>query len=130
MIYLESSALAKLVLREAESEALRVFLKSWPQRVSSRLSQVEVLRATRRASPNPAEYQRAEQVIDDITQITMAEDIAILAGTLEPPVLRSLDAIHLATALSLGDDLGGFVTYDERLAEAARAAGITVYAPR
>jgi uncharacterized protein len=61
--------------------------------------------------------------------VELSAGIADAAAKLEPPSLRTLDAVHLASALSLGDDLGAFVAYDRRLAEAAEAAGIEVLAP-
>ena len=87
-------------------------------------------RAVGRVSTDPAVQARAEQVLGGMDLLTLEPDILRVAAHLSPPTLRSLDAIHLASALSLGADLGGLVTYDERLAEAARAAGITVLQPR
>ena len=72
---------------------------------------------------------RLEQELAGVTLVRLDESIQRLAGTIGPPGLRSLDAIHLATALSIGDYPEAFVTYDERLATAARAAGFNVISP-
>ncbi len=127
-LYIDSSALVKLVLPEPETEALRELLAGWPERVSSALVRVEVLRAVRRGNAAGA-YQRAENLVSRVGLMTVDRAILGLAARLDPPGLRSLDAIHLATALSIGDDLGGIVSYDARLSEAARRSGIPTLAP-
>lgn len=129
-LYLDSSALVKLVVPEAESGALRGLLGAWPRRFSSALAAVEVVRAARLYSSAPALMRRASQLLARLVLIDVTADVLAHAASAEPATLRSLDTIHLASALSLGRDLGGFVTYDEHLAEAARAAGIPVLAPR
>ena len=129
LLYLDSSALVKLVLPEAESAALLENLAAWPACVSSELARVEVVRAARRASAEPAVEQRAEEVIASLHLLKIDSDILDRATRLEPRMLRSLDAIHLASALSLGDDLGAIATYDGGLATAATACGLTVLAP-
>jgi hypothetical protein len=128
LLYLDSSALVKLVTVEAESEALRRALRRWPRRVSSVLTHVEVLRAARRSSV-PEAVVRAQQILKRLDLIELDAPVRRLAADLDPPALRSLDAVHLATALSLGDDLGGFAVYDVALAEAAAAAGLEVVTP-
>jgi predicted nucleic acid-binding protein len=128
--YLDSSALIKLVVHEAESDALRRFLRAWPSRVSSALAAVEVPRAVRRLSTDARAQGLAQRVLAATTLLGVDETILAAAAALEPVTLRSLDAIHLASALALGSELGGLVTYDERLAGAARAAGVAVHAPR
>jgi uncharacterized protein len=129
LLYLDSSALVKLVLPEAETPALLASLVDWPNRVSSEIALVEVRRAARRASAAEAVRRRAEEVLAGLHLLRL--DLAILdqAARLEPESLRSLDAIHLASALALGADLGGFVAYDRPLAAAAKGAGLTVLAP-
>lgn len=72
---------------------------------------------------------QARTVLDSITLITVATTTFEEAGRLDPTVLRTLDAVHLAAALELGDDLESMVTYDDRLAHAARANGILVTSP-
>lgn len=128
--YLDSSAMVKMVVVEAESEALQALIADWQRRISSSLARVEVPRAVRRLSPDPAVQARAERLVDDTDQVPLDQDVLRNAARLAPVPLRSLDAIHLASALSLGASLGGIVTYDDRLAEAARTTGCTVLQPR
>jgi uncharacterized protein len=126
--YLDTSALVKLVVPEAESTALIDWLRHESDvAVTSDLSRTELHRAVRKSAPDRA--IQARQVLDSLTILTVTTQMFEAAGRLEPPALRTLDAIHLAAALELGDDLAGIVTYDERLAEAARLHGITVIAP-
>jgi predicted nucleic acid-binding protein len=129
LIYLDSSALVKLVIREAETAALRRFLRSRPRRVTSKLAGVEVRRTVRRYAAQPRAERTAERVLSGVGQLVLDDDTLAIAAQLEPITLRSLDALHLAAALSLGDDLDGMVTYDERLAGAAQQAGVVVYSP-
>ena len=129
LLYLDSSALVKLVLAEAESGALLKSLGAWPDRVSSELARVEVVRATRRVSAGSDIKERAEQVLASLHLLKIDSDILEWAARLGPPTLRSLDAIHLASALSLGDDLGAMAVYDSGLAAAAVAVGIKVLSP-
>jgi predicted nucleic acid-binding protein len=128
--YVDSSAAVKLVLTEPESRALREFLRRWPRQVTSVLARVEVARAVRRRSEAPALVRRASLVMDRLGQLDVTDAILADAIRLEPRGLRTLDSLHLASARALGRDLGGFVTYDEDLAEAARGAGLEVFAPR
>jgi predicted nucleic acid-binding protein len=100
-----------------------------PEAISSRLASVEVLRAVKRGAAPDETEQRARAVLDRPTLAAVDDTVLDLAGRLPGPDLRSLDAIHLATALSLGDLPEAFVTYDRRLAEAARAHGLTVVQP-
>lgn len=126
--YLDTSALVKLVVAEAETAALRTWLTAAEREpVSSDLARTELLRAVRRAAPDRALQARA--VLDSITLMTVTTATFEEAGRLDPTLLRSLDAVHLAAALSLGDDLDGIVTYGDRLAEAARTHGVPVTSP-
>lgn len=129
LLYLDSSALVKLVLPEPETEALTELLGEWPERISSALARVEVLRTAGRAAAGGSVLRRAEAVVSRVGLVRIDEEVLKAASRLEPPELRSLDAIHLATALSIGDGLGGMVAYDPRLAEAAVASGVSVLAP-
>lgn len=129
VLYLDSSALVKLVLPELESEALVASLGSWPVHVTSELATVEVMRAARRASLNPVVVQRAEEVMAGVHLLSIDSDLLDRAARLEPSALRSLDAIHLASALLLGDDLGAIAIYDGALAAAAAESGLRVVAP-
>ena len=128
--YLDSSALVKLVFAESESAALSRFLVEWRDRASSVLARTEVARVAKRVGASGKARTRAADVLEHIALIALDDGIVARAGEVEPPALRTLDAIHLATALSLGGDLGGIVTYDRRLADAARRAGLTVWSPR
>lgn len=128
-LYLDSSALVKLVLPEPESAALLALLPDWEAHVSSAIASVEVPRAARRASASEDVARRAAQVIRGVHLVTVDDEILEIASSLEPPVLRSLDAIHLASALVLQPDLGAVVAYDVRLAEAARRRGMEVLTP-
>jgi predicted nucleic acid-binding protein len=129
MIYLDSSAAVKLAHAEAESQALRDWLgeradTGW---VSSVLAEIETYRALARHAP--AALPRLPAVLDLIDLVDLAPDIRARARAVLPVTVRSLDAIHLATALHIRDRLTAFVAYDSRLADAARAAGLPVAAP-
>ena len=129
MVYLDSSAIVKLVVAEPESGALRRYLADHEDRVASGLVRVEVLRALRRThGGSRATLRRAEQVLEGIALVAVDDPILRDAAALEPSRLRSLDAVHLATALSL-DGLEAVVTYDVRLRAAAAAAGLEVASP-
>jgi predicted nucleic acid-binding protein len=129
VVYLDVSALVKLVVAEPESTALVQFLHARPERASSALALVEVPRALRRAGLGTAERQRARRLLTRVALIDVDRRILAVAAALDPPGLRTLDAIHLAAALALGEDLDGFVTYDRRLAEAAERIDLEVVAP-
>ena len=128
MIYLDTSAVLKLVLPEAETPALELWLteRIGLPRVSSRLLRIELLRTVRRYAPTRAE--RAHVVLSGVA-LASIDDAASAAETLGDPLLRSLDAIHLATALAMQSRLTALVTYDKRLASTASAAGLPVAAP-
>ncbi len=134
LIYLDASALVKVVVEEKESSALRAWIATGPDRLSSVVTAVELRRAARRVAAGVSEViareltRETEVLLRGVQLLTLDEQIAQQAATLEPPTLRSLDAIHLATALSV-DDLSHFVTYDARLAEAAARAGLVVAMP-
>ena len=98
--------------------------------MSSVLTEIEVARAIRRATLSDVALARAREILDALWLVNLSRAIRSAAATLDPPVLRSLDAIHLATALSLGLELDVFVAYDEGLAKAARASGMKVASPR
>jgi uncharacterized protein len=127
MVYLDSSALVKLVVAEAESAALRRYLRSRPGRASSALARVEVIRAVRPHGP-PA-VARAREVLRRIDVVHLDDELLEDAATLDRGVLRSLDAIHLASARTLGDELRAVVTYDARVATAAERLGMQVDTP-
>lgn len=127
-LYLDSSAFVKLIV-EPESAAIRTFLTSHgPRRVSSALLRAESLRSVRHLGPDA--LANAREGLRRIDLIGIDDRILDAAGTLEPQVLRTLDAIHLATALAVGDDLEVIVTYDERMVDAARLMGLPTATPR
>jgi predicted nucleic acid-binding protein len=129
--YLDASALVKLATKEAESDALRHELAGYRDRLTSRLATVEVPRALARRGPETAATASdVAQALEVVTVIELDEGVASIAAGLEPVTLRSLDAIHLASALLIRDELSAFVTYDNRLGEAASRAGLTVVTPR
>lgn len=129
LLYLDSSAIVKLVLPEPETPALFDLIESYPERVTSALATVEVLRAARRSATGEAVIQRAEQVLARLGLIKIDPEVLKSAASPGPRELGPLDAIHLATALSLGDQLGGMAAYDTRLKEAAEATGVEILTP-
>ena len=127
--YLDTSAFLKLVVEEAESAVLRAW-STKPVRhfVSSDLLRTEALRTARRHSPEA--LLQARTLLDGVALMAVTADVCERAAELDPAILRSLDALHLASALMLGDSLEGVVTYDARFASACAAIGIPVVAPR
>jgi predicted nucleic acid-binding protein len=132
LFYLDSSALVKLVHEEPESGSLLAFLAD-SDLLTSELVLTEVPRAIRRAAeldprvPRDALLERAGLLLDAVALVPLDRSVLLAAGTLEGVSLRSLDAIHIATALLVPID--GFVGYDERQAAAARLAGLRTVAP-
>lgn len=125
--YLDASALVKLVLTEAESAVLDKHLGPRLNPISCAVVEVEVVRAVRRQSS--AAVARARRLLAPIEMIDVDEPLLRAAADIEDPSLRSLDAVHVAAALSLGTDLAELVTYDQRMAETASNLGLTVSAP-
>jgi uncharacterized protein len=129
LVYLDSSALVKLVLREPESAALMEFLRERPDRVSSALVLAEVPRALRRARVGAAARRRVREILARVALVDIDRRALAAAAAIDPPTVKTLDAIHLATALALREDLTALVTYDRRLAVAAARADLHVQAP-
>ena len=129
MIYLDSAAIVKLVHAEPESPALRRWLDKRAETgwISSVLTEIESFRALARYAPEAV--SRLPAVLDQIDLIDLEQRIRILARTVQPVTVRSLDAIHLGTALQSRPGLTSFVSYDKRLLDAARAAGLPVDSP-
>jgi predicted nucleic acid-binding protein len=125
--YLDSSAIVKLVVRETESKALIQYLRGRRPLVSSALARTEVARAVLPLGVRA--IQRSHEVLDRVELIRVSDRILTLAGTILPPEVRSLDAIHLATATLLGPSVRAIVTYDARMSAVARSLGMTVSAP-
>ena len=124
--YLDTSALVKLVMHERESLDLVSYLQGPKRVVSSALSAVETMRACRRSALAADEVHG---LLQSIEQISVDQEIIKVAGMLDPPSIRSLDAIHVASAKRIEDADLEFVTYDARLADAARAHGLRVVQP-
>jgi predicted nucleic acid-binding protein len=129
MIYLDSAAVVKLAHAEAESPALRAWLDERAETgwVSSVLTEIESFRALARYAPDAV--SRLPAVLDQIELIGLEPPIRILAQAARPVTVRSLDAIHLGTALHARGTLTSFVTYDKRLLGAAAAAGLPIDSP-
>jgi len=126
--YLDTSAFVKLLVTEPESAALRTRLQRWPDRVSAALLRTETVRVLRRQG-NDALIGKARRLFGGLVLIRIDEPLLDRAGDLGPAELRSLDAVHLAAALSIGPDLGVLLTYDIRLRDAAAAQGLDVESP-
>jgi predicted nucleic acid-binding protein len=127
LAYLDSSAIFKLAVVEPETDALRAALRHWPERASSALARLEVIRAVRRAAP--AAEGRARELLTRLALIPISEDVLRRAAAISPAGVRTLDAIHVATALGLGEDCGVVLAYDRWLLEAAASEGLTTTSP-
>jgi uncharacterized protein len=129
VIYLDTSAFVKLIRGERETSALQAFLRERPGAplVSSALLVVETRRAIVRQAPD--QLARADLLLTRIDQVDITRAVLEAASRLPDPELRSLDAIHLATALQLDQDLEALVTYDSRLAAAAGRQKLPVATP-
>lgn len=131
MWYIDTSAFVKLIVDEDHSDAMMAWARAqeadgeglW----SSDLLRTEALRAARRLGRD--ELTRTRTVLDAFALVELSRDTFARAGELEPAIMRSLDALHIVAALELGDDLDGIVTYDDRMCDAAGAAGIAVHRP-
>jgi predicted nucleic acid-binding protein len=124
IVFLDSSALVKLVALEAETDALRAYLREGEREiVTSELAVTEVRRAGRRIGHDPS------SVLAQCDVVLLRSELLSHAAELDPVTLRTLDAIQLATALSLGSRLDAFVAYDERLLAAAAQHGLSTAAP-
>ena len=129
MIYLDTSAFVKLIRGERETSALEAFLRERPEAplVSSALLVLETRRAVLRQAPD--QLARADLLLTRIDQVDITRAVLEAASRLPDPALRSLDALHLATALQLDRDLEALVTYDSRLAAAAGRQRLPVVTP-
>ena len=123
--YLDASALVKLLVSERETDALRRFVAQHPRRYTNLIATVEVRRAAARRGVVPP----VEEAFDGVELIALDARLAAAAGRIEPATLRSLDAIHLVSAQLVADEINAFVSYDHRLAVAAREAGLPVETP-
>lgn len=127
LAYLDSSALVKLIVLEAETVALRRELLRWPRRVCSLLGAVEVTRTARRLGLKVMPF--APRVLSGVRLLAIDPVISTAMG-IGGPLLRSLDAIHLASAAVLGEELGALITYDQRMLIEAQTLGLPVLCPR
>lgn len=128
LAYLDASALVKLFIPESESEAMEAALRAdWPSQIASEILSVEVSRVALKHSR--AASSRAIKVLRSVALMPLTPQIRSDAARIRPPTLRTLDAIHLASALSARDQIGAIFTYDTRLADACRDAGLRVLAP-
>lgn len=129
MIYLDSSALLKLLYEERESAALDEWLsaRSDVPAVSGELAKVEVVRACRRLNADALPEARA--LLASLDLVPLTSDVLHEAADVGETLLRSLDAVHLASALSIREELSAFVAYDLRLGDAARIAGLVLARP-
>lgn len=118
----------KLPLREAGHRALSEELAEWDGYVSSALLGVEAIRACSRY-PDERHARDARAWLFDVALLPLDDALLAAAAALRPAGLRSLDALHLATALSVRDEIGAFLTYDERLSVAARERDLPVASP-
>lgn len=126
--YLDSSAIVKLAVREPESDSLRRHLRRRRSLITSAVARTEVLRALLPGGENVVDAGR--RVLSRIDIVRINDHVLNQAGTLLPTDLRSLEAIHLSTAARIGVDLGEIITYDDRMAGAARQMGYKVSSPK
>lgn len=126
LAYVDASALTKLILAEPESAAVHRWYTESERVACSVIGLIETRRAAGRRSHDAAHL---ETILRSIVSIDLDMAIAARSALLPPPALRTLDAIHLATAEALGGELDAFVTYDDRLGEAARSLGLPVVRP-
>lgn len=125
VLYVDSSALVRLAVDEAGADAVGAVVTGDAELVTSAVALVEVRRALVRVAPG----FDPDDILDRCIVIGLDPDVIARAGALEPASLRSLDAIHVASALSIAADLDAFVTCDQRQASAAMAAGLPVQVP-
>ncbi|MEP7335217.1 MAG: type II toxin-antitoxin system VapC family toxin [Actinomycetota bacterium] len=128
LAYLDASAIVKLIVDEDESQALRDALGIWPRRATSQIAVVEVIRAVRRRDPGAEPLART--VLSNMSLLAVGARAVASASVVEPPTLRSMDALHVATALRLGRTLAAFVSYETRQVEAAEALRLPTASPR
>ncbi|MBI2683945.1 MAG: type II toxin-antitoxin system VapC family toxin [Actinobacteria bacterium] len=124
-VYLDTSALVKLVVAEPETQALLTAVDRWPEQVTSEITVTELTRAVRRAAPHA--LPRAVRLLEEVGLVRMHRRLLDEAGRVGPPETRSLDAIHIATARLVGAT--AVITYDRRMAESLSADGFEVLSP-
>ncbi len=127
LTYLDSSAIVRLVQAAPESSALRLYVRRHRPHVSSALARTEVLRALLPFGPEAV--TRGRQALSGIQLVRVDDRVLNVAGELLPLTLRSVDAIHLATARLLGESVSRVVTYDARMQTAAMAMKFKIASP-
>jgi predicted nucleic acid-binding protein len=129
LIYFDTSALMKLVVTEDETAALEAWLDDHPEQpwATSDLTRVELLRGVMRRQPMA--LLQAQQLITRMVRVPLSDGILLYASTCQPPLLRSLDAIHLASVMEFRKEIDWMVVYDKRLLEVANLNGINVASP-
>lgn len=124
---MDSSALVKTIAEESESEALIRFLRDWPYRISSAVLRTEAMRAARHLGQDG--IRRTSAALERVELVAVSDELLEDAGFIDPLTVRTLDAIHLATAKVLQDRIGVLVTYDRRMVEGAENLGFAVSSP-
>jgi uncharacterized protein len=127
--YIDTSALVKLFKAERETEAFRTALANWPVQVASELIRVEAICTARRLGDQDV-LQRANAALERINLIPISPEIIELATNEHTPPLRAMDAIHLATAITMREDLGVVFVYDNDLHTAAQTRQLNPIAPQ
>jgi len=132
VIYMDTSALTKLLIAEPETPELRAWLAVQSAQgeyaATSALGRVELMRVVARYG-EPGQSERARYLLDGLDVLPLTEPVMALAETIGPPNLRSLDAIHLAAATQIEHELTAFVTYDHRLSDGCREVGLPTASP-
>ena len=132
MIYMDTSALTKLLIAEPETAELRVWLTDridhGESPATSALGRVELMRTVARYG-EAGQSDRARYLLDGLDVLPLTEPVMTLAETIGPAILRSLDAIHLAAAAHFKQELTAFVTYDHRLLDGCRDIGLVTASP-
>lgn len=128
-VYLDTSALVKLLVREPESEVLRATLAGFDSWMVSIVGSVELQRVARRSASPEAVHAKARDLLRRMNVIEVNDEIVNAASLVSPASLGTLDALHVGTAVALGRDLDVFVTYDQRQGESAGNAGLDVLSP-
>lgn len=123
--YADASAIVKLIIAEAGSSAMKRFVDQFDEVITSRVGVIEVRRTAARRG---GAASMVDEVLARFAVVELDNGIAATASVLSPPAIRTLDVIHIATALTLYQ-VDALATYDTRLAEAARAVGLTVASP-
>jgi hypothetical protein len=132
VIYMDTSALTKLLIAEPETPELRAWLAAQSGQgesaATSAIGRVELMRVVARYG-EPGQSERARYLLDGLDVLPLTEPVIALAETVGPPTLRSLDAIHLAAAAQFEQELTAFVTYDHRLLDGCREVGLATASP-